>query len=247
MQDDLLLRIREHGDVPEHVAIIMDGNGRWARRKGLPRHAGHRAGMKSVREAIEGAVEVGVPFLTLFAFSTQNWERPPREITALMSLLKSYADRERDELRRQGVEVRVLGRLDRLDAPTRGAVDRIVEGTRGGTALRLNLMISYSGREELVLAARELARRAAAGEIAPEDIDEATVAGALFTREVPDPDLLIRSSGEYRLSNFLLWQLAYTELFISPVLWPDFDRRELFRAVLDFQRRERRFGRVTTG
>lgn len=201
--------------------------------------------MKSVREVIEGCVEARVQVLTLFAFSTENWQRPPQEVSALMSLLQLYARKERAELKRQGVEVHVLGRLDRVDPKTRRAVDSIVDGTRGGTALRLNLMISYGGREEILRSTRELARRVAAGELAPEDIDEDTFAATLFTSEVSDPDLLIRTSGEWRLSNFLLWQLAYTELHVSPVLWPDFTREHLFEALLDYQRRERRFGRVS--
>lgn len=245
MPSELLQEIRVSGDPPRHVAVIMDGNGRWARQRGLARHAGHREGMRSVREVVEGSVEVGIDILTLFAFSTENWQRPAREITALMGLLKIYAEKERAQLARQGVEVHVLGHLDRLDKPTRRAVERIVEGTRGGANLRLNLMISYSGREELTEAARELARRAVRGEIEPDAIGEDDVAGALFTRDVPDPDLLIRTSGEYRLSNFLLWQMAYTELHITDVLWPDFGREDLYRAVLDYQRRERRFGRVS--
>ncbi len=244
--DDLLDLVRLNGDVPRHVAIIMDGNGRWARQRGLPRHLGHREGMKSVREVIEGSVDVGIGVLTLFAFSTENWQRPQKEVSALMSLLKIYALREREELRRQGVEVHVLGELDRVDAATRRAVDTIVDGTRGGMALRLNLMISYGGREEIVRSVRELARRVAEGELTPEQIDEPMLESTLFTAGLPDPDLLIRTSGEYRISNFLLWQLAYTEMHISPVLWPDFSRRHLFEAVLDFQRRERRFGRVST-
>jgi undecaprenyl diphosphate synthase len=247
MASDRLEQIRLNGAVPRHVAIIMDGNGRWARQRGLPRHLGHREGMKSVREVIEGAADAGVEILTLFAFSTENWQRPLREISALMGLLKLYAERERAELVQKGVEVRVLGELDRLDAPTRDAVDRIVEGTRGGAKLRLNLMISYSGREEIVRAAQILARRVSEGRLEPEDIDEEALKGVLFTKDLPDPDLLIRTSGEYRLSNFLLWQLAYTELHISPVLWPDFDREHLFEALLDYQHRDRRFGRVTTG
>ena len=247
MESERLHRLRLNGDVPRHVALIMDGNGRWARQRGLPRHAGHRAGMKSVREVVEGAVQAGVEIVTLFAFSTENWQRPSREISALMSLLKLYAEREGAELVRQGVEVHVLGELDRLDDTTRAAVERIAERTAGGEVLRLNLMISYSGRDELVRAARILARRAAEGEIDPDEIDEEAVQDALFTRDLPDPDLLVRTSGEYRLSNFLLWQLAYTELYISPLLWPDFDRENLFEAVLDYQRRERRFGRVSTG
>jgi len=241
---DLLDRIRVSGDVPRHVAVIMDGNGRWARQRGLPRHLGHREGMKAVREVIEGSVDVGIQVLSLFAFSTENWRRPEQEVSALMSLLQLYARKERDELRRQGVEVHVLGELERVDQATRRAVDTIVDGTRGGTALRLNLMISYGGREEIIRSVRELARRVAAGELAPEQLDEELFSSTLFTAGLPDPDLLIRTSGEFRVSNFLLWQMAYTELFISPVLWPDFSRRHLFEAVLDFQGRERRFGRV---
>jgi undecaprenyl diphosphate synthase len=186
-----------------------------------------------------------VQILTLFAFSTENWQRPPQEVSALMSLLQVYARKERNELRRQGVEVHVLGELDRVDRATRRAVDTIVEGTCGGTALRLNLMISYGGREEILRSVRNLARRVAEGALAVDDIDEDAFKSTLFTAELPDPDLLIRTSGEHRLSNFLLWQLAYTELHISPVLWPDFDREHLFESVLDFQRRERRFGRVS--
>jgi undecaprenyl diphosphate synthase len=242
--DQLLDRIRLSGDVPRHVAVIMDGNGRWARQRGLPRHLGHREGMKAVREVIEGAVEAGLEVLTLFAFSTENWQRPEREVSALMSLLQAYARKERDDLRRQGVEVHVLGELDRVDGATRRAVDTIVDGTRGGSVLRLNLMISYGGREEIVRSAQELARRVAAGELRVDEVDEETFASTLFTAGLPDPDLLIRTSGECRVSNFLLWQLAYTELYISPVLWPDFTRHHLFEAVLDFQGRERRFGRV---
>jgi len=247
MSSKLLQEIRLSGDAPRHVAVIMDGNGRWARQRGLPRQAGHRAGMKSVRETVEGAIEVGIGILTLFAFSTENWQRPVREVAALMGLLERYARKEQDELIRQGVEVHVLGHLERLGERTRAAIERIIEGTRGGTNLRLNLMISYSGREEIVGAARRLARRVARGEISPDDIDEDALADNLFTRDLPDPDLLIRTSGEYRLSNFLLWQTAYTELHITRVLWPDFTREDLYQAVLDYQRRERRFGRITTG
>lgn len=244
MPSEQLARIRLSGDVPGHVAIIMDGNGRWARERGLPRHLGHREGMKAVRETIEGACDAGIRILTLFAFSTENWKRPPQEVSALMGLLQLYARKERAELERQGVEVHVLGDLARMDAATRRAIDEIVEGTRGGAALRLNLMISYGGREELLRAARLLAERVERGELDPERIDEQAVEEALFTRGLPHPDLLIRTSGEHRISNFMLWQLAYTELHITPVLWPDFGREHLFEAVLDYQRRDRRFGRV---
>jgi undecaprenyl diphosphate synthase len=201
--------------------------------------------MKSVRETIEGALDVGIEILTLFAFSTENWQRPRQEVSALMALLQLYARKEREELVRQGVEVHVLGEVSRIDRATRKAVDTIVEGTKGGASLRLNLMISYGGREEIVRSVRELARRVAAGEMTLDEIDESSFQDSLFTAGVPDPDLLIRTSGEYRISNFLLWQLAYTELHISPVLWPDFTRENLFAAVEDYQRRERRFGRVS--
>ena len=234
-----------NGGVPRHVAVIMDGNGRWAGERGLPRHAGHRAGMRAVREVIEGSVEAGIEILTLFAFSTENWQRPRTEISALMGILKLYAEKERRDLVRQGVEVHVLGEVDRLDGATRAAVDGIVEGTRGGSNLRLNLMVSYSGREEIVRAARQLAEAVRAGVLDAEEITEAAFEEALFTAGLPDPDLLIRTSGEFRVSNFMLWQLAYTEMFITKVLWPDFKREDLFAAVLDYQRRERRFGRVT--
>ena len=244
MSSQRLDRIRLSGDVPRHVAVIMDGNGRWARQRSLPRQLGHREGMESVRETIKGAIEVGMDVLTLFAFSTENWNRPQREVSALMSLLQRYARKELDELKRQGVEVHVLGDLDRIDNRTRRAVETIVEGTAGGSELRLNLMISYGGREEIIRSARILTERVARGELLPEEIDDEMLSSTLFTAGLPDPDLLIRTSGEYRLSNFMLWQLAYTELHISPVLWPDFDRESLFEAVLDYQRRERRFGRV---
>jgi len=237
-------RIRLHGDLPLHVAIIMDGNGRWAEERGLPRHLGHREGMKAVRDVIAGAIDAGIPILTLFAFSTENWNRPRHEVSALMKLLQVYARKEREDLVRQGVEVAVLGELDRMDEPTRGAVDTIVRETSGGRKLRLNLMISYGGREELIRAARILSERARRGELDPDDIDETLIEDTLFTRELPPPDLLIRTSGEYRISNFMLWQLAYTELHVTPVYWPNFDRECLYEAILDYQRRDRRFGRV---
>jgi undecaprenyl diphosphate synthase len=244
MSDDLLQRLRVHGAVPAHVAIIMDGNGRWAKGRSLPRPLGHHAGMKSVREVVEGCVEAGVGVLTLFAFSQENWQRPAGEIEALMKLLQEYIAKEANELRAQGVSVRILGHLDRLGPAARRAVDGIMTQTAGGQALALNLCISYSARAEIARAARLLAEAAAAGQLDPRDIDEDAVGRLLYTAEWPDPDLLIRTSGEMRISNFLLWQLAYAELYVTPVLWPDFTRRDLFEAILEFQRRDRRFGRV---
>jgi len=234
------------GPVPEHVAVIMDGNGRWAADRGLPRFMGHHEGMKAVREVISGSIEAGVKILTLFAFSTENWQRPEEEVLALMTLLKVYAEKEQEELRRKGVEVHVLGDLTRMDPETLEAVARIQSVTAGGDALRLNLMISYSGRAELLRVARNLARRVANGEIQPEAIDSEAFAAELYTGGLPDPDLLIRTSGEFRLSNFMLWQLAYSEIYITSVLWPDFTRQDLFRAVGEYQRRERRFGRISS-
>jgi undecaprenyl diphosphate synthase len=232
------------GPVPRHVAVIMDGNGRWASDRGLPRSVGHREGMKAVREVIEGAREAGIKILTLFAFSTENWQRPEEEILALMTLLRIYAENEQEELREQGVEVRILGELARMNEETLEAVRAIQEVTAGGDQLRLNLMISYSGRADILHAARALAREVQRGELQPDEIDGELFSGLLFTGGLPDPDLLIRTSGEFRISNFMLWQLAYTELCITPVLWPDFTRRDLFLAVGEYQRRERRFGRV---
>ena len=244
MTPDLLQQAREGGAIPRHVAIIMDGNGRWARQRGLPRHAGHREGMKSVREALEGSVDLGIEVLTLFAFSTENWNRPPREISALMGLLELYARKEKADLIKQGVQVHVLGDLDRLSSRTRRAVNGITEATAGGQVLRLNLMISYSGRREILMAVRSLAREVAQGRWAPEDLEEDLFQDHLFTRGLPDPDLLVRTSGELRISNFMLWQLAYTEIHITPVLWPDFTRQDLYASVLDYQSRDRRFGKV---
>jgi undecaprenyl diphosphate synthase len=242
---DLLAQIRVHGAVPRHVAIIMDGNGRWARERRMPRPFGHRSGMRSVREVVEGAVEVGLEVLSLFAFSQENWQRPPTEITALMSLLKEYVAREADELHQRGVRVRVLGALDRLTTDASAAVERVVRQTANNDRLTLNLFISYGARAELVRAARLLAEDAAAGRLDTTAIDETAFTSRLYTAGCPDPDLLIRTSGEQRISNFLLWQLAYSELYMSPVLWPDFTRGDLYEAIRDFQLRERRFGRVS--
>ena len=245
MSDDLLAQIRVHGAVPRHVAIIMDGNGRWARERRLPRPLGHRAGMKAVREVVEGAIEAGVQVLTLFAFSEENWKRPATEISALMDLLEEYIASEIDELMTQGVKVSVLGDRTRLTPGGRSAVERIERETQSGTRLAVNLCISYSSRAEITQAARLVATEILDGTRRLEDFDEQAIAAKLYTAPWGDPDLLIRTSGEQRISNFLLWQLAYAELHLTPVLWPDFTRSTLFEAILDFQRRDRRYGTVT--
>ena len=241
-----LEQLRLNGAIPRHIAIIMDGNGRWAGERGLPRSAGHQAGMASVRETVEGCLQAGVEVLTIFAFSQENWQRPAAEIEALMALLEEYIAREGSELREKGVAVRMLGELDRLTPAARGAIDRIEAMTAAGGALALNVCISYGSRAELVRAARQLAERVQRGEMAPNAIDETALSAELYTAAWPDPDLLIRTSGEMRVSNFLLWQLAYAEFHITPVLWPDFTRDDLFSAILDYQNRDRRFGRVST-
>jgi undecaprenyl diphosphate synthase len=242
--EDLLGRIRVNGDVPQHVAEIMDGNGRWAQKRDLPRPAGHQAGMAGVRECVEGCIQAGVEVLTLFAFSQENWHRPPEEIEALMTLLQEYVSTEVSELRERGAAVRMLGNLERLTPAARAAVATIESQTSGGTALSLNICLSYGSRAEITRAARMLAEEVAAGRMRPAEVDEAALTARLYTAGCPDPDLLIRTSGEHRLSNFLLWQVAYAEFHVTSVLWPDFTRRHLFEAILDFQRRDRRFGRV---
>jgi undecaprenyl diphosphate synthase len=244
MSDDLLHQVKVHGAVPAHIAIIMDGNGRWAKGRSLPRPLGHHAGMTAVREVIGGCLDADVGVLTLFAFSQENWQRPVPEIEALMRLLEEYIARELENLRERGVSVRILGEIDRLAPGARRAVDRVVKETAGGQRLALNLCISYSSRAEITRAARLLAEEVVAGRLDPSDIDEDALGRRLYSAPWPDPDLLIRTSGEMRVSNFLLWQLAYAELYITPVLWPDFTRRHLFEAILEFQRRDRRFGRV---
>jgi len=240
----LLAKIRLHDKVPRHVAIIMDGNGRWAESRNLPRTAGHRAGMEAVNEVIEGSIEAGVEVLTLFAFSTENWQRPSTEIDALMGLLRLYINKEKVRLRNMGVEVYILGDLTNVDSITRKAIKDIATVTTGGDTLRLNLMISYSGRNDLLEACRSFAEDVSKGEMVPAELSEEILSERLYTAGIPDPDLLIRTSGEFRVSNFMLWQIAYTELSVVLTLWPDFSRKDLFDAICDYQLRDRRFGRI---
>jgi len=229
--------------VPAHIAIIMDGNGRWAKERGLPRLAGHRAGTENIRTIIHGCVEFGVQYLTLYAFSTENWRRPQHEVTGLMTILGEVIDRETQELHRNGVRLRHLGRLDGLPPRLQERVLYAVDLTRHNERLTVNVAFNYGGRAEIVEAARRLLR---AG-LSPDEVDERTFSSYLYTAGVPDPDLIVRTAGEMRLSNFLLWQAAYAEYYSTPCYWPDFGKEELAQAIREFARRERRYGSLPEG
>ncbi len=233
--------------VPRHVAIIMDGNGRWARQRGLPRVEGHRAGIKAVRATVEAAARLEFEVLTLFAFSTENWKRPRWEVRTLMALLKEYLAKELHTLIENNIRFRPIGRIGELESEIQAALAGAVQATGGNSGLLFQIALNYSGRAELVDVVAGAASLARDGALTPAAIDEAWVAGRLTTAGVPDPDLLIRTSGEERISNFLLWQLAYSELYFTPVLWPDFTTHDLLAAVADYARRERRFGGVLEG
>lgn len=228
--------------VPRHVAIIMDGNGRWAEERGLERNAGHREGIESVREIIQSCRDYGVEVLTLYAFSIENWNRPKGEVSELMRILEEYLETELAEVMQHRARVRSIGRLDRLPPSTRRAVEHAVSETANNTGMQLVFALSYGGRAEIVDAARRLARDAELGKIDPEGLDEKGFATYLYAPDIPDPDLLIRTGAEERVSNFLLWQIAYSELYMSDRMWPEFRRAEFETAILDYQRRERRFG-----
>jgi undecaprenyl diphosphate synthase len=232
----------DYPEIPRHVAIIMDGNGRWAKERGLPRLQGHRAGAESVREVMEACIELGVEYLTLYAFSSENWNRPEKEVSALMSLLDRFLSEKAKDLDRQKVRLLAIGQLDRLPQKTRNLLEKIQERTAGHDKLTLVLAISYGSREEIVTAARSLAVDAAAGTISPNDINAELFASRLQTAGIPDPDLLVRTSGEMRISNFLLWQISYAEIVIVKKFWPEFRQGDLFEAVKEYQRRHRRFG-----
>ncbi|HEX5790813.1 MAG TPA: isoprenyl transferase [Luteolibacter sp.] len=229
-------------EIPRHIAVIMDGNGRWAGERGLPRSEGHRAGAESVREVTDACIELGVEYLTLYAFSSENWNRPADEVSSLMDLLDRFLKDKRKDLMRQNIRLLAIGQLERLPASTRSLLESIIAETAQHKALTLVLALSYGGREEIVHAARSLAKDAAAGTLQPENIDAASFAARLWTRDIPDPDLLIRSSGEMRVSNFLLWQISYAEMVIVKKFWPDFRKADLKEAVGEYQRRHRRFG-----
>jgi undecaprenyl diphosphate synthase len=230
------------GSVPRHVAIIMDGNGRWAHARGLPRIAGHRRGAEAVRRTVVAAAELGVPYLTLFGFSSENWKRPLGEIDDLMGLLRHYLRGEIAELHRTGVRLRIIGDRTRLARDIVTLIDNAEALTRDNGGVNLTVALSYGGRAELAAATRTIAQKAAAGALDPDAVDEAAISRHLFTADLPDPDLLIRTSGEQRISNFLLWQCAYAELVFTKTLWPDFGRGDLEQAIVDYGCRERRYG-----
>ena len=229
---------------PRHIAIIMDGNGRWATARGLPRVLGHRSGAEAVRRVVEAACELGVEVLTLYAFSWENWDRPSAEIRELMGLLDEFVRGEIPTLLANRIRLRAIGRLDQLPADVLGNLRRAIARTASGDRMTLALALSYGGRQEIVDAAKRLAERIRRGELAPEQINEALVADSLYTAGLPDPDLLIRTSGEQRLSNFLLWQSSYSEIYVTQKLWPDFSKADLAEAIAEYERRERRFGRT---
>ncbi len=228
--------------LPRHVAVIMDGNGRWAKRQGLRRVRGHMAGAESVRVVVRTARRVGIEYLTLYTFSEENWQRPTAEVRALMNLLTRYLRQELAEMQENNIALRAIGDLKRLPENVQRELAKTEEATREGARMTLSLALSYGGRQEIVQAAQALAEDLKAGRVRPEDINLENFAGRLFTVGIPDPDLLIRTSGEFRLSNFLLWQSAYTELYFTDTLWPDFREEEFIQALLEFQRRDRRFG-----
>jgi undecaprenyl diphosphate synthase len=231
---------------PAHVAIIMDGNGRWAKARSLPRTAGHKRGADAVRRVVRSSVDLGVSYLTLFGFSSENWQRPVAEVRDLMGLLRFYLEREVAELGREGVRFRVIGDRERLPRENVKLIEAAESSTAHNSRLVLTLALSYGSRQEIVAAARTLAKECAAGTMSPNDIDETVFANRLFTDGIPDPDLLIRTSGEQRISNFLLWQLAYTELVFTDTLWPDFGHAELEAAIANYRSRDRRYGAVTS-
>lgn len=244
--DEIKKAITNGVKLPDHIAIIMDGNGRWAKKRGLPRVAGHRAGVKSVNKIVRIAGEIDLKFLTLFTFSTENWKRPKTEVSAIMKLLEETTKRELSELLENNVRLITTGHIDNLPKTRRDVLLDAINRTKNNTGLVLNLALSYSGRTEIIEAVKNINEDIKSGKILSDEIDETLFSKYLQTNGLPDPDLLIRTSGEMRISNFLLWQTAYTELYVTDVLWPDFKEADFLKAILDFQRRERRFGLVSS-
>ncbi len=237
--------LKAKGNLPRHIAVIMDGNGRWAKKRGLPRVAGHREGVKSVRDVVEGCGELGIEILTLYTFSTENWRRPEDEVSALMFLLIKTLKKEIEDLITKNVRLMAIGDLSRMPPDVQEELTAGIRATAKNKGLVLNLALNYGAREEILKAVKEIAEASKSGRLNPDDINPDTLEKRLYTAGLPDPDLLIRTSGEFRISNFLLWQMAYTEIYITGVLWPDFRRAHLFEAVRDYQKRERRFGKVS--
>lgn len=235
-------QLKDSGRIPAHIAIIMDGNGRWAKNKGLPRISGHTEGVESVRDIVEACGQLGVKYLTLYAFSTENWKRPREEVSMLMRLLMRALRDETDKLHKKNVQVRAIGDIATLPREVQDELRDAIEKTKNNTGLNLLLALSYGGRWDITMAVRKIAGEIKNGNLNPDEITDEVISQNLSTQNIPDPDLLIRTSGELRISNFLLWQVAYSEIFISNVLWPDFRRKNLYDAISDYQKRERRFG-----
>jgi undecaprenyl diphosphate synthase len=239
------IEIKKSGQIPSHVAIIMDGNGRWAKKRGLPRAAGHTRGVESVRDIVKACSQLGVRYLTLYTFSTENWRRPQDEVSMLMRLLLKSLRDEADELNQNDIKITMIGDLEALPKEVQKELYDASEKTKNNKKMVLNLALSYSGRTEILTAIKKIANSVAKIKLKPEDINESVLSDHLMTKNMPDPDLVIRTSGEFRVSNFLLWQIAYSEFYISDVLWPDFRRNDLYDAIKSFQKRERRFGKVS--
>ena len=242
--EQLAKLILKRGNLPGHVAVIMDGNGRWAQKRGLPRTIGHRAGVKAVKRVVQAASRINIGYLTLYTFSSENWKRPKGEVSAIMKLLYDTTKQEMRELVKNNVRLITTGKIEELPHSRRQILEKAIQATSKNTGLTLNLALNYSGREEIIEAVRTLSRLVKENGLQPNQINEQLFSQHLYTKSLPDPDLLIRTSGEMRLSNFLLWQTSYTELYITEVLWPDFNEEDFFRAIQDYQSRERRFGQL---
>jgi len=245
LTDFNITSMKKHPRLPRHVAVIMDGNGRWAKQRDLPRISGHMEGIHSVRDVVEASGELGIAFLTLYTFSKENWNRPKTEVSALMSLLVKTFHEEISELDRNNVRFNVIGCIDDLPEETRNKMLQGIEQTKENTGLTLTLALSYGSRIEITEAVKSICRDVAEGSLSPEDVNEALISSRLYTADMPDPDLLIRTSGELRISNFLLWQIAYSELYVTPKFWPDFRKKDYLEAINSYLNRERRFGKVS--
>lgn len=244
LTENELLALLDRGHLPGHIAIIMDGNGRWARMRGLPRIAGHREGIKSVRDIVTCCREIGIEVLTIYAFSAENWRRPEIEIRALMMFLEEYLQKELKTLMENDIRFMTIGQIHKLPASVQRWIHKVEKETENNRSMILNIALSYGGRTEIVDAVKDLTRDILTGKVVPEDINTTLFSSYLYTKGIPDPDLIIRTSGENRISNFLLWQIAYAELYFTKTLWPDFRRHDLLLAIIDFQQRDRRFGMV---